>query len=322
MILMSSPAVAAVDPLGYACDVCGSADRLGLGTCVVCARPGSDALLFLDPSRADRRVLEAWLVGALGGAVSRREARDAAEGLRPVVSLPAAAAGRAAGTLTLRGVSVIQVSRAKAWTRIPPAFALLASVTAGVGLFVGLTGTPAMLLLAPCFSALLVLATLRQLRRPVWQPDATPVLGLSEATERDVRATLARLPEGRARRRLKDLAALVAALCEDDEMTAGPELADASDELLRLACGAVVDLDRLDRSLAALEGEPVSAVIAEATDIQDVLVSRLEDAFATLVRAQAMNTDSAGELVEAAERLADESIRRTEAWRQVQLLVS
>ncbi len=332
MIFPVGPPATTASPLGMECDVCGSPDRLGLGTCVSCAQSGSDALLFLETStrRADRRVLEAWLVGALEGAVSRSAAREAAEGLRPVVGLPAEAAGRAAGVLTMRGVNAVTVPRTKAWKRVPGAFALLTGATGGVGLFVGLTGTPLMLLLGPAFSALLIFGALRQLQQPVWRPQAGPVLGLSDAVEPTVRATLALLPKGRARQQLKALAALAAALGEPDELPASEELAEASDELVRLACGAVVDLDQLDRSLEILEQQPedgaadesLQTAVAEATDIRDALFARLEDALGTLVRAQAANTDSAAELLKAAERLAEESIHRSKAWHEVQRLVS
>ena len=93
-MILPVPASGPSSPVARVCDVCGSADRLGLGTCASCAPPRAEALLFLKPSRrrADREVLEAWLVGALEGLVSRSAAREAADGLRPVVGLPAAAA--------------------------------------------------------------------------------------------------------------------------------------------------------------------------------------------------------------------------------------
>ncbi len=319
---------AAVAPAGYsACDICESPDVLSLGTCASCARGGTEALLFVEASgrRADREGFEAWLVDALGGAVTLDAARDVAEGVRPIVGLPEVTAGRAAATLSMRGVSAVAVSKADAWRRIPRGLLALAGAAAGMGLFLGLTGTAAMFVLGPVFGALLILAAARKTTEPIWIPEVSPVFSLPLPIETRVRSTLASLPSGRARDRLKDIVAVAIALGSDAEAPSTDDLTAATSELLSLSCRAVVDLDQFDRSLAVLEREPVededpglAAVVHDAIIARQALVHHLDHALATLVRAQTATSGDPAELLRAAERLSDEVALRADAWREVQ----
>ncbi len=316
--------------VGWVCDICGTADALGLGSCATCAASESDTLLFIRPAerRAERRVIEAWLVGALDGIVSREEARDAAVGQRPIVRLSSGAAGRATGVLSLRGVHAVAVADRKAWRRVPWPLLALAGASAGAGLHVGLTSAPFMLVLGPVFAGLLVAAAVRRVGLPVWRPASAPVLGLPAPIEDEVRAALARLRPGRARRYLKDLTALVATLVGDEQGSAGEELEAASQELLALACRAASDLEHLDDSLDILERQPsagapdtvLEGAARSATDARDALIGRFEEAIASLARARASTARSPQELLRLADRLSEEAQRRAEAWQEVQRL--
>ncbi|MDX1578771.1 MAG: hypothetical protein R3266_09805 [Gemmatimonadota bacterium] len=312
------------------CEVCGSPDRLGVGSCVACARSGSDTFVFLEsPGRgADREVLEAWLVGALDGAVSRSEARLAVEGSRPVIALPVIAATRAVRALGLRGVSAVAVTSERAWKRIPAPLVLLAGVAGGVGLFVGAAGIPALMALGPAFSLLLVLSAARRLRVPIWEPETASILGLPSEAEAEVRAALQRLDPGRARKALWDMARLTSNLTSDEPFPPADEMLEASAELLRLSSRAAIDLDRLDRHLAVLEGDPATPApapaakeaLARAREAREAIATRLDEAVATLGRAGTASPDASVEVLGAAERLAAEADRRTAAWNEVERL--
>lgn len=311
------------------CGVCGVTDRLGLGSCAACGSSGADSLLFIQTSarRATREVIEAWLVGALDGVAGRAEAREAAEGTRPLVELPKEAAVRAAARLGQRGVHAVAVPRGNAWKRIPPAFLALTGTVAGVGLHAGLTGTPAMLFLGPVFAALLLSAGYRRLERPVWSPDTSSVLTLPPGLEPLVRVTLAGLRPGRARALLGELTSLAESLQREPDIPPGDDMREATETLVRLSCDAAADLDRLDRALALLEEQPEDEPeherdpsIARAERVRDGLAARLEEALATLTRARAATADPSAELQRAAERLAEETEYRAAAWREVERL--
>jgi len=205
----------------------------------------------------------------------------------------------------------------------------LAGVVGAVGLLVGLTGTPPLLVLGPAFVILLVLAAFRELRLPALHPTASRVLGLPEEAETEVRATLARLAAGTARQRLKELVTLAAVLFEDGRPRT-KDLRLATEELLRLACDAVVDLDRLDRSFRVLERPPggdepdrgFEAALAAAEEAHDAVCGQLDEALSTLARAQATTTDAPAALLRAARTLAEESRHRADAWREVQRITA
>lgn len=314
-----------------ACEVCGAADALGLGTCVACGSGSADALVFVERStrRADRRGIEAWLVEATGGVVGRDAARDVAEGRRPMVGLPAAAARRVSGALTGRGIPVAVVPGGRAWSRTPVGFVALLGLIVGTGVYAGAAAAPWLAGLSVLFAALLGLAAHRRLAEPVWAPAAGHALALPEAAEREVRATLLRLGDGRARRFLRDLAAVSAALVTPDRGPAGAESRAGVVELLHLACDASVDLEQLDASLVVLErqgtavgrGERLEDAIGRATESRDAIVRRFEEALASLGRLQAASVEAPRRLSELASELAADARRRREAWEEVRKLV-
>ncbi len=313
------------------CDVCGAPDALGLGTCVACGVGSPDALVFIERStrRADRRGLETWLLDASHGVVGPREARDVAEGCRPVVGLPGPAAARAAGALGERGVSAAVVPRARAWSRVPVSFVALLGVVVGTGVFAAAAAGPWLAVLAVLFATLLGLAAHRRVREPVWAPPAGDALGLPRLAEREVRATLLRLDDGRARGFLQDLAAVSASLVRSPAAGPDADVGRGVEELLHLACDAALDLDQLDASLGVLErrggvestGELADA-FRRAAATRDALVGRFEEALAALGRLHAASVDAPKRLTELAQRLAEDARHRAEAWEEVRRLVS
>lgn len=328
--------VAATLPAGSlelsSCDVCGTADALGLGTCAACAVGDTDALLFFERSerRADRRAVEAWLLESLSGVVGRDEARDVSEGLRPVVGLPASVAGSVSGSLSLRGLAATSVPIGRAWRKTPPALVGLLGSILGAGLFVGLTVTPWMLALSVVFAGLLWSAAHRRLREPVWVPDPESVLGLPASVESTVRATLNRLSEDRAREYLLDLTTLAAGLLNPGDGEPAPDVPAAVEELLSLACDAAVDLENLDASLEVLERQTASGPIdvamaeaaAQAATTRTRLARRFEDALASLGRLHAASVEAPAKLAELAGRLAEDAEHRARAWEAVRRLTA
>ncbi|MDH3734225.1 MAG: hypothetical protein OEU54_11860 [Gemmatimonadota bacterium] len=314
------------------CEVCGTVDALGLGTCATCAGGRHESLLFFERSgrRADRQALEAWLVDALGGLIDREEARDVADGVRPVVGLPGQLAGRVAGSLSRRGLAASWVPADRAWRKTPPALLALLGSILGAGLFTGITVTPWLLALSVAFAGLLTLAALRRLREPVWAPEAASVFGLPHEVESRVRSTLTRLETARARHYLVDLAALSAALMNPGDGDPGHEIPKAIAELLRLASEAAVDLDNLDVGLTILERQaqegPVDVEIAEAAaqaaTSRALLARRFDESLAALGRLQAVSTDAPDRLVQLAEKLAEDADHRARAWEAVRRLTA
>lgn len=332
---MSEPAPAweesAARP-GKPCEVCAAPDLLELGTCVACGSGSGESLLFIERStrRADRRGIETWLVEASRGVIGRDAARDVSEGRRPIVGLPGAAATRVSGALSARGVPVVVIPVGRAWSRTPLGLLALLGLILGTGVYAGLTaGAPWLAALSVVFAALLALAAQRRLSEPVWAPRGGDALALPEAAEREVRATLLRLGTGRARRFLRDLVTVSAPLVTPADGGAGGEEVRAGVvELLHLACGAAVDLEGLDASLAILErqgtadtGEPLRDAIARATETRDAIVARFEEALASLGRLQAASVETSRRLGELAGDLAEDAARRREAWEEVRNLV-
>lgn len=324
-------APAGAPPAGRACEVCGAADPLGLGTCVACGSGFADQLVFVERStrRADRRGIEAWLVEASRGVIGREAARDVAEGRRPMVGLPAGAAAGVSGALSSRGVPVVVVPGRRAWSRAPVGFVALLGLVLGTGAYAGMaTSAPWLAAVSVVFAALLGIAVRRRLLEPVWAPDAGDALSLPGPAEREVRATLLGLGEGRARRFLEDLAAVSASLTTADRDRGGDEVRAGVVELLHLACAAAVDLDRLDASLTVLErqgteaaGDDLAEAIRRATVTRDAIVARFEAALAGLGRLQAASVEVPRRLSELASDLAEDARRRREAWEEVRRLV-
>jgi hypothetical protein len=314
------------------CDVCGSADVLGIGTCVPCGSGASEALLFLQRSvrRADRRAIETWLVDSTGGGIGRDDAREAAEGLRPIVVLPEFVAGRASGRLSVRGLNATTVSTADAWRQIPRGLRLLSAAIIGVGLYLGLALSAWFLGLSALFVGLVATAAIKRLRAPVWEPDGANVLGLPDPAESRVRATLNELPESRARQYLTDLAVLSTGLLTTPEGSPSPDVDGAVTELLALASDAAVDLHHLDTSLRVLErsdeASPLDVenteALARASSARVMLVRKFDEAVAALARLQAAAVEAPTRLAELTEALAEDAERRAEAWEAVERLTA
>jgi hypothetical protein len=248
-----------------------------------------------------------------------------------VVSLPSGAAARATGALSARGLQTVAVPRARAWTRLPTGFVGLLGSVLAAGTFAAVAaGSFQMIGLAALLAALMGVAGIQAARSPAWIPAPSRMLGVSERVEREVRATLAGLSRGRARGYLKDLVTLSLPLLAPPTGGPGPETSGAVDRLLELGSRAAIDLDQLDRSLGVLEQPDdagamdvsVAEAIGRASETRARLVKRFEEALASLARLQVASVETPDELVELAERLAEDSVRRSRAREEVRRLLA
>jgi len=315
-----------------ACDVCGTLDSLGLGGCVACgASEGDDALLFLTrPSkRAERRLIEEWVVGSLQGAVGRRPAREAAGGERPLIRLPREMADRAVRALMTRGVGAERVTVGRAWKRMPAAFGALLLLVLVSGMAAGFSTATGMLAFTPLFAGLLALVAVRRVTKPIWVPGEAPGLDLPVPADRDAREALARLEDGPARRLLRDVTFLASGLHRREEYAGRDDFAGTLGELLVWSSRAASEIAQLDESLAVLEARATEALdhhmveaAARAGRARDSLVQRLLEAIAGLGRVRAARADAPLQLGPLTERLESEARLHAEATREVQALLT
>ncbi len=315
-----------------ACDVCGAPDPLGLGTCVACGgSDGADALLFLHRGsrRADRGLIADWVASSLQGAVGRRDAREAAEGERPLARLPSEIADRAASALMTRGVGAASVTEGRAWRRMPLAFAALLVLVLVSGLAAGLSTAPGMLLFTPLFAGLLALVALRRVTKPIWVPEPAPGLDLPTPAASDAREALARLEDGPARRLLRDVTRLASGLHRRDEYAGSEEFTAMLGELLTWSSRAASEISQLDESLTVLEARATETpdprmieAASRAGRARDGLVQRLLEAIAGLGRVRAARADAHSQLGLLTERLESEARFHADATREVQALLA
>jgi predicted Ser/Thr protein kinase len=313
-----------------ACDVCGTMDSLGLGACVACGESeADDALIYLTrPSKyAERRLIEEWIVGSLQGAVSRRGAREAAGGERPLIRLPREMADRAVRALTTRGVGAERVTAGRAWKRIPSAFGALVLLVLVSGMAAGLSTAPGMLVFTPLFAGLLTLVAVRNSTKPIWEPGEAPGLDLPAPAAREARETLARLEGGPARRLLRDITRLASGLHRREEYAGRDDFSGTLGELLVWSSRAASEIAQLDESLAVLDAHATEApdphmveAAAGAGRARDSLVQRLLEAIAGLGRVRAARADAPLQLGPLTERLESEARLHADATREVQAL--
>jgi predicted Ser/Thr protein kinase len=314
------------------CDVCGTLDSLGLGGCVACgASEGDDALVFLTrPSkRAERRLIEEWVVGSLQSAVSRRGAREAAGGERPLIRLPREIADRAVRALMTRGVGAERVTVGRAWKRMPSAFGALLLLVLISGMAAGLSTAPGMLVFTPLFAGLLALVAVRRATKPIWEPGEAPGLDLPAPAERDAREALAFLEDGPARQLLRDVTRLASGLHRRQEYAGRDDFTGTLGELLVWSSRAASEIAQLDESLAVLEARATEVpdphmveAAARAGRARDGLVQRLLEAIAGLGRVRAARADAPLQLGPLTERLESEARLHADATREVKALLS
>jgi predicted Ser/Thr protein kinase len=319
-----------IDPgVPAACDVCGAVDPLALGTCPACAAADDpDSLVYLPAgaARVHRRGSEEWLLESLGAAVRPDDVRDAARGGRPIVSLSGEAAERTVGVLATRGVPAERVARRQAWSRVPLSFVTLVVVVLVSGLTAGLFAAPQMLPITPLFASLLALIAVRRAQTPIWLPRAGAEPELPPDARAGVREALARLPEGPARRLLRDIIRMASGLYGAGPEHGDADLAEALPELIRLSSDAALDLQQLDDSLRVLE----ERVASEESDVRwldtasragrtrDALVQRLLETLAGLGRARVASVAAPTRLGELAHRLEADTRLRRDAWEEVE----
>jgi predicted Ser/Thr protein kinase len=322
-LLPIDPGVTAV------CDVCGSVDRLALGTCPACAAADDpDSLVYLAPGAepAHRLGFEEWLNESLGGAVGAGDARDAARGERPIVSLSHQSAERTVGVLAARGVAAERVPLREAWRRLPGSFVALVALVLVTGLTAGLFAAPQMLPTTPLFASLLTLIALRRARTPIWLPDPGEEPTLPPAAQAHVRETLSRLPPGPARGLLRDISRMASGLYASASDLADEDLTEALPELMRLTSDAALDLQQLDDSLQVLEDRAASEeadtrwldVASRAGRARDGLVQRLLETLAGLGRARVASVAAPTRLGELARQLETDAGLRREAGQEVE----
>ena len=315
-----------------ACDVCGTLDSLGLGGCVACGgSEADDALIYLTrPSkRAERQLIEEWVVGSLQGAVGHRRAHEAAGGERPLVRLPREMADRAVRALMTRGVGAERVTVGRAWKRMPSAFVALLLLVLVSGMAAGLSTAPGMLAFTPLFAGLLALVAVRRATQPIWEPGEAPGLDLPAPAERDAREALARLEDGPARRLLRDVTLLAAGLHRREEYAGSDEFAGTLGELLEWSSRAASEIAQLDESLAVLDARATEVpdqhmveAAARAGRARDGIVQRLLEAIAGMGRVRAARADAHLQLGPLTERLEAEARLHADATRDVQALLS
>jgi predicted Ser/Thr protein kinase len=330
-----SPVIAAgdhvpIDPgVPAACDVCGAVDPLALGTCPACAAADDpDSLVYIPSGAApvQRRGVEEWLLESLGGAIRPSDVRDAARGERPIVSLSGRAAERTVGILAARGVMAERVLQREAWTRLPISFVAVLVLVLVSGLTAGLFVAPQMLPTTPLFASLLALIAVRRVRTPVWLPRAGAEPELPPEARAGVRETLARLPEGPARRLLRDIIRMASGLYGRASERADADLTAALPELIRLSSDAALDLQQLDESLVVLEERAMHDeadtrwldTASTAGKARDALVQRLLETLEGLGRAGVASVPVHTRLGELAHQLETDTSLRREARMEVE----
>ena len=303
-------------PPAEKCLACAGLDPLGLGICPRCSGSGAqdgDTLIFA------RATTPQALATVLGPGTRGSEARVAAEGARPLVLVPAAAASQVIDRLGERGIAARAVPRRQAWSAAPVGNYVLAAAVLLAGVGAGTAISAALFVPSPVLALLLIGSAVRAARRPV--------AGESGARNRGVRlpvelrakvvSTLAELPPGTARSLLGRLVRRAAALLSSPPSplslrphSSSPpyplslgarssppnplslrERGDAAativaagiETMVVVACGAALELMRLEH---VADATPGSEAQARSESARDKLVQRLLDADAALGRLQ------------------------------------
>jgi hypothetical protein len=315
-------------PPAERCLTCAGPDPLGLGICPRCAgsaRDG-DTLIFA------RGTTPAALAGVLGSGARGSEVRDAAEGARPLVLVPAAAAAQVVDRLAERGIHARVVARARAWAAAPIGNYLLAAATLVAGAGAASVLGAALFWPSPALAILLTASAIYTARRPVAGAGTGRRRGakLPAAMRERVVATLAELPPGVARNLIGRLVRRTASLYMGATPPAAAVLGPLA-AMITAACGAALELARLETASAAADGHgrprgPSGAWLdaqARCDSARDVLVQRLLDADAALGRVQGGLADSAGgELGALTSELEREATIQAAAAREVEQLLA
>ena len=269
-------------PRADSCLACAGPDPLGLGICPRCAGTGArdgDTLIFA-------RSTSTAVAAVLGGSARRTEVRDVAEGARPLVLVPAAAATDVLDRLADRGIKARAVPRRRAWAAAPVGNYVLALAALVAGAGAGSAIGMAFFWPAPLLAVLLTATAMQGARRPVAGVAGARNRGgrLPNALRERVVATLAELPPGVARSLLSRLVRRAATLLSGPVAPAAT-VASGIESMVVAACGAALELMRLEQAATALSEEEGDAQ-ARCDAARDVLVQRLLDADGALGRVQ------------------------------------
>src|SRR5881396_1601660 len=155
------------------CLVCGTPDPFGVGVCPGCrgdSRGGADMLVFVErpSSGSAQRAMAEALAALHGSEATGATARSAARGERPLLRVPAAAAGRVVATLDARGIPARTVPIGGAWSMIPAASYGLVALVLATGVAAGAAAVPMLVWTSPLVAALLLGAAGHGIRTPVW----------------------------------------------------------------------------------------------------------------------------------------------------------
>ncbi len=341
------------------CLICGDGVRGGPPFCPACAAspdgPGGSRLLFLAaPSsraalRSRIRELESLLVDTPSGG----ELAAVAAGHRALFRGSEALLGRAETALAEAGLGARSLTLVGSARRIPRPFLLLVGAGLATGLVAGLFGSPFMILLSPVVAALLWFAAFERVRRPVVGIAAAPS-SLPVDAEAAAVAALAAMEPGRATELLSDLLRMARLVSEQDGIEAvDPDAANLGD-VVRFGARVALDVGRLDRTLALLEGQavertptgtsadagaaadetgattgatshPVATLPQHAARTRERLVRCLTSAIQVLGHAQVRLADGAGDdaaIDEAARDLEQNADLHAEAIAEVEALLA
>jgi hypothetical protein len=318
-------------PAKATCVFCRATEPFGLGVCPRCARRASgddDVLVFVErttPGPARHAVLERLRERIPAARAAGHQA--AAGGERPLLRVPADAAGRVIELLDAHGIPARTELLTNRWRApVPASIAALAGVVVTAGAAAGVAAaTPLLLVSAPLVAAGLASVAALGRRTPVWNPPPASRSALPAGVERDAVRTLAALPTGAARRLLIDLVRRASAM---------PQAADLIGPLVVAACAAARGLATLEQHLDAFDAErerladPAAGwldAVARCERGRDALVQRLLDATATLSRVSAdvalRAASPRASLADLTRELDAESRLQTGAAREVEALL-
>jgi hypothetical protein len=304
-----------IDQDGGRCLVCGEPDPEGLALCGRCSpsEQSSDQLIFLER----HLVTTADLLQRFGRAAPGATHHAVAEGLQPLVRIPAPVAGAALDRLAARGWPGRSVPLGQVWRLIP--LSLWALMLAGLvlGLWAGRTIDPRFLWTGPMMAGLLLLGAITASRRPLLRR-APRGPRLPQDIEQQIVTTAAALPAGPARGLFTGVVRLTRALSAVSNQTAGP--ATLPGEVIPVAAGSAMELARLDAALSELDG--VTDLRGSLEQQRDRLVQRFLETQAGLQRllSQVGGIDPGveGEL----RALTGALDREAQAWAEVDRTVS
>ncbi|MGH7613144.1 MAG: hypothetical protein ACREMW_03740, partial [Gemmatimonadales bacterium] len=318
-------------PLKSTCVFCRATEPFGLGVCPRCARRASgedDVLVFIErttPGPARHAVLERLRERLPAASAAGHEA--AAGGERPLMRVPATAAGRVVELLDSHGIPARTEALTNGWRApVPASIAAFAGVVATAGTAAGwAAATPVLLVSAPVMAAGLAGVAALGRRTPVWNPPPAARSLLPANVERDAVRTLAALPAGAARRLLLDLLRRASAM---------PGATDLIGPLVMAASAAARELAALEQHLDAFDAErerladPPAGwldALARCERGRDAMVQRLLDATATLSRVSGdfalRAASSTASLADLTRELDAESRLQAGAAREVEALL-